>query len=1201
MDIDKAYIMGLSFDDNGKYRGWSPLFDYSSYKTLKASEKLAAPQAVEYEVSEEGIDISSELMEVINAEDSLMQNPTNEDLKVNRINAYAKLLDKLYDIEIKDGKIFVSYSGITEDNVIPIIEKLNQHSKYLIDNENIEDILKNIVSSGISEIIQNLRNMDMAYSPIIMTAMRKGANKQSKVMSLMNPLTKYSMQIENMVGKDGIGITAVGEKVFFALSNYWNAGIRSENSEWITNLRFKHTYNRLSQVQEYDSDDTKVSVLARGVLPTAIYNGHTEADKNSSMLSNVGYDVIYDSQNDVYVITTPEVVDIETLKKIITDFIPNGSIIIGLDQNILNNQIIKNRVRVDNKSGIIYKRGVRKGYETTKEISATKGTIDKECQKVFTSYRVIDRRKLVTKTTLANANFENYEALLPDFLDLNNEINEATQELNMDKVALIHAIKSEENIHPTIVRLREQMRELHNNYVYADDLISQLLSAATDNAKELILKKINADANLIKIYLHMIMMGINIEDSIQFMTSPAVKAVSNLLQSNMYDDYNTITYVNEAIKALNGIFSVGKFIYGTSKSTSYDEGPSKTVNNTDKLKDTLLQTSVIYGGRAVRIDELLEGLNLLRELNPKEKNDSIKLLDVIQGIFKAELLGINILENIKNINPFGWNKKMNQNYIGLLELVQRVLTLVPKGNSFYSFDSDLKQLSTLLEEADEMSTLGSTYLSFNQGIPVKQADILKKIVNIEKSVNKTTSERKIDMENREETIKSIIERQPWLSIEYVAKVLNAANKLGIIGEFNFKKWATDSNYREIASMYYNLIKYTYNILDVIERLPHFKSIFELFRSVTIMNQVNSKKNAMFDYIINDIRSKYNFVDFDSVSKLEDYIDNLILKNWLLHKGKTLTLQVGDQIVTRDWGNHTVTIPGKLHLDSDINLASFKKIFETRIIPQLKRGKLISTLEDGSIETIDINDNEFIRQLRFAIDKDNRVFLKLNLDMQNPDITESNSIKYQKCLNDFIKLKNVRLDGTSLTDWFMIYNFIVNKTKFGQDRMTTLFANFINIIREDSLIREYEQYIGDFDSSIQEVNSTFMKEIGYDIQDALFAISPMISKDSEHETKFPIIREIENGITVYKVRGKYGTYSETGTKLVQNSSDLNGDELKLDIYSRYYNMRNYGFMTNPISSARTSSRSYLKSNDVKLFTKALQYYIYAGYLNIKTDC
>jgi len=36
--------MGLAFDDNGSYVGWSNLFDYTDIDTLTASEKLPLPR-----------------------------------------------------------------------------------------------------------------------------------------------------------------------------------------------------------------------------------------------------------------------------------------------------------------------------------------------------------------------------------------------------------------------------------------------------------------------------------------------------------------------------------------------------------------------------------------------------------------------------------------------------------------------------------------------------------------------------------------------------------------------------------------------------------------------------------------------------------------------------------------------------------------------------------------------------------------------------------------------------------------------------------------------------------------------------------------------------------------------------------------------------------------------------------------------------
>jgi hypothetical protein len=45
-DIDKAYLMGFEFDNNGKFLGWSPLFNYESLKTLEMSLTLPTPSGI---------------------------------------------------------------------------------------------------------------------------------------------------------------------------------------------------------------------------------------------------------------------------------------------------------------------------------------------------------------------------------------------------------------------------------------------------------------------------------------------------------------------------------------------------------------------------------------------------------------------------------------------------------------------------------------------------------------------------------------------------------------------------------------------------------------------------------------------------------------------------------------------------------------------------------------------------------------------------------------------------------------------------------------------------------------------------------------------------------------------------------------------------------------------------------------------------
>jgi hypothetical protein len=61
-----------------------------------------------------------------------------------------------------------------------------------------------------------------------------------------------------------------------------------------------------------------------------------------------------------------------------------------------------------------------------------------------------------------------------------------------------------------------------------DIMISQLISAATDNAKELILDKINAGSNLARCFLFGIVIGCDVTTLVWFMTSPVISYVNAL-------------------------------------------------------------------------------------------------------------------------------------------------------------------------------------------------------------------------------------------------------------------------------------------------------------------------------------------------------------------------------------------------------------------------------------------------------------------------------------------------------------------------------------------------------------------------------------------------------------------------------------------------------------------------------------------------
>lgn len=314
--------MGYEFDDNGKYVGWSNLFDYTGIQELQASEYLPIPDGVNYayktiqeekdklteqltkaeteearkeitnniqklqtkyfDISETITNIASIEQELQNLRKTLEDNKTKREqakktndielldslnkedasivetihkLNADKIRTYANVLSKLQDqkkttVKNKTYTYITWNPNIDEEIANKVLKNLNKHSQTYISPNMLEKCLKNSVSSSITNIIQNLKNMDQAYSPIEMETVRDSSQQSTKGekstrMTLMNPLTKFIMQEQNMVGKGVIGITAVGEKVFFNVSHYINEAIRSGNEDWIRNAQFSQTFNRI--------------------------------------------------------------------------------------------------------------------------------------------------------------------------------------------------------------------------------------------------------------------------------------------------------------------------------------------------------------------------------------------------------------------------------------------------------------------------------------------------------------------------------------------------------------------------------------------------------------------------------------------------------------------------------------------------------------------------------------------------------------------------------------------------------------------------------------------------------------------------------------------------------------------------------------------------------------------------------------------
>ena len=302
--------MGQLFGDDGKLIKWSNLFDYSSPETLRAAVWIPLPRKIFIEnnsntSSTEKLDITRQLEDI-----SYYANPVTKQDKAARLARIANLIIDIYDYMDRNnikGRINLTYDEGLSEIAEPVINDIIKHERTTISPNLEEAAYKNSISANIRNIVQDLKNMNLAYSPITMKDLQTLAEDSPKgamiaSMSLMNPLTKYIMQVQNMVGKKVIGIAAVAEKVFFNLSYYYNEGVRSGDENWIRNMQFSRTFNRIQN--RYNS-----AKLGHGL------NDLQKAIKTS--LANVNFDN-YDYVRSRF-ITINQIVDSVRKKYNITD------------------------------------------------------------------------------------------------------------------------------------------------------------------------------------------------------------------------------------------------------------------------------------------------------------------------------------------------------------------------------------------------------------------------------------------------------------------------------------------------------------------------------------------------------------------------------------------------------------------------------------------------------------------------------------------------------------------------------------------------------------------------------------------------------------------------------------------------------------------------------------------------------------------
>ena len=931
-DIDKAYIMGQSYDGNGNYVQWSPLFDFTSEETLIISKQLPTPEKFKLTFSDEGLDITPEINIILNSSNGQLE-PINYEARVTRLKALVDVIKK-----INKAKGLVNYKGSPSSKLDKVIDLLNQHIHYVIPENTAEAAYKNVASANIYAVSHDVRNRDQGYTAISMDILKDAAKKspkgeQAATLNMLNPLTKYVMQYQNIVGKNVISIAANGEKVWFNAYYYWTKLLKEGRPKY---LQFQTNLKRIA---------------GRAGLTTKTLNELPKEGRTTNILPDLNH---YDQE----------------LK----------------------------------------------------------------------------------------------EALLREF----GVVLGSTE------------------------------------YAYVDQLISQLLSAATDNAKELILAKINSGNNFARMYVYLIMTGYNFDDIVSFMISPASELIDSISNPNMFQDSDLKNSPNQAIGLAMGKVKSYSFLHGTVEVWGIDEMSGEDIKiptNKSEYVRKALEKHPLYGtiSEKIRIRE-----NLLED-------EEINLDTLMQGFILESLTDFSI-----DLTEVLDSKDMEINtYLQYCQnIVYKLRNVASKYSSINEMLEDVKEFKKIYDLATEISGISSAWLGLNQGLPTDELGLLKRfdsmskvILNREKALSIYPSKmftdsddpKKIEKARRnfDKVVDSILENNSMLTRDMVEQTLITANEKGLIGTFDMYRYLTDTQYRKDMIEYNHIIKGTLNVLDMMEEIPHYKEIINCLKALAVAKQTLASKSRLITTLIKEADMEY--LTDQQLRGIIRYADKLNAFNFAKSLGKIIVL---DRSIEGFDPYFNKIMVDKIDLSTFEGIATFKHWVEHEFLEDLKAN---------------YSDNPLVSHLQ-KVPENQRDILATDIDLLNPNVTTATRQGYDEILRGmaaFEQVADYKGTGYTIADIFQLYNILVNTNQYGSERLTTTFKSCSN---KNNILNTYLSFIGDQDYD-------YLTLQDYEMIDYYINAAPIVSTGAERfkTDKFIKVNDPVEGYIIKRYNPTFNLY------------------------------------------------------------------------------
>lgn len=1155
-DIDKSYIMAYQFSDNGVFESWSPLFDYTSGKTLHASMVLNMPLGNQIKISATGLNINSDILNIVNLDREIKlwsTKPEEQEFGKSRVlngvteiittedkTQLSKKLELEYIINSEETDLSKRQYAIVKANNgknTPV----NKATAFTIEFSNNADQQTRLkiyraLLLGMpmkldkhlpkNKIIQFVVPKDTAIEDVqLLSGMCDISTDENGNIIARKKTAKY---IENLKVQRIKSLATLIDKID---SNADNSTVQIKELDENISQEGNEILKEIQNHEDYKIPQSKYQAAHKNFLATRIYNISSDPRNMLIAYTPVTVDPLHKAANKVQ---TNEDENVMTSMNPITKAIMqyqnmDGKEVIGIaavGERVFMGLTYYNNEGI-NSTDNLWHTYMKFFHHTTRIQNRANGN-PKSCIRTVKSdinYDILGnisnideiKQSIININTIQQKLIHELKRKKLEACDLQIYSNDAKED-----AAKRAAAKAEISRAPlTIVEqqlITEQVRQtyLDNSQLWtqADEKISILLSAATDNAKELILSKINAGQQMADIYIHLLILGYNIDDIVAFMTSPSMKIISPLLAGNIFDNTNFNSF--------------------------------RLVN----IIDGKIQKDITA---LFKLDQMQEFLD--SALQEKVKNETLTNSDIVEFILRLAPDKDATIQNIRNVAfSYGTLKQQPKDELALL------LNIGQQLNDYKTdpdeFIKDLHEFSEIQSQAKEMHNLG-TLFGLAKGITPVYTDQIQKIAVIENIFNNAVkyfgekglfvSTKNIQDSDREsKCLSEIMSRHGnWTEYgsQYVQNYIKKAIDLGILvwssesedksykGMFDFQKFMSDDNYRDVATHIYDFVKKQYNIFDIVSRIDQY---WQAMRGWYLSSKISELASVKSNIVLT-IKRELQFRDAPfkeyEIRKATDYANELMIVKWLKQRTDTpfkFIVPKGQYIYDDNMDKHVAQVDTEIILNDGKSIRTFKLWMENFLIPSLRNSSNGSFNIGGNTVFTD-KENMFLKLLQYSVDN-GLIYKKLDFNLSGNITSQHKALQMQELMDAFDRLDFINRGlPFRISDYFMMYNLIVNKNNPGNDRLTNLFSS--NIRKGRTLLNDYTDFEAKEDQKLkvhgsEDIKEYLYKNFSFNLEDVKFKLAKQYSSNSySHNGELVILERDSDGNVTPKQRKKnYGSLS-----------------------------------------------------------------------------